>query len=223
MSSKKTGISVRDKMDTFSLMFNTEELLESIESNIVNNPNSSVFSNCKRAWFGQEKPETLRQIDIQLRKKYNIPEENKMICCVYYPPEKGSNNKYTEKKVILKNNKTSIFNRFIVSTIQELCTATYGSSQPDVFEMRSWISYKTPDMIGGMLDYVFSNDKNLTIPAKKGHRQVRKVKNLDKRYILVFDYLVSKNQYEELNNLLTNSQKPDDKNVSSALEALKNI
>lgn len=219
MGSKKSGLSVREKMDTFSMMFNTKELLEGIETDIVENPGSSVFSNGKRGWFGEKKPNILKQIDAQLRKRYNIG-DNKLICCIYYPPEKTQNNKYVEKHLILKDNKNSVFNRFIISTVHELCSANFNNSEPDVFEMKSWVSYKTPDMIGGMLNYKFKNDKNLVVPAKKGHRQTRKVKNLDNRYILVFDYLVSKQQYEELNSLLENTKNTDE-NIEKALDFLK--
>ena len=39
MGSKKMGISVREKMDTFSLSFDTKELLESINLNIIGTAN----------------------------------------------------------------------------------------------------------------------------------------------------------------------------------------
>ena len=222
MGSKKMGISVREKMDTFSLSFDTKELLESINLNITENLGSSVYSNGKRAWFGKDKPQTLLQIDTQLRKKYNIPEDNKLICCVHYPPEKNQNNKYIEKSLKIKENKESIFHRFIISTIHEVCYTSFQTIEPEAIEMKSWVSYKTPDMIGGMLSYEFKNEKNLCIPPKKGHRQIRKIKNLENRHVLVFDYLVSKRQYQELGNLLKKSSPEiSDENVNSALEVLR--
>ena len=71
---KRRGISVRDKMDTFNLSFELQEFLESLSDNLINHPESNVYSNGKRAWFGDVKPEVINQIDRQLRKRYNIQE-----------------------------------------------------------------------------------------------------------------------------------------------------
>jgi hypothetical protein len=75
-----------------------------------------------------------------------------------------------------------------------------------------------------MLSYTFSNDRNLVIPPKKGFRQIRKTKQLDSRYIIVFDYLVSKNQLDEINKMFSPEQKSkmmDDPRVAEALRDLQ--
>ena len=222
---KRRGISVRNKMDTFNLSFDLKELQESIDKNIINNPESSVFSHGKRAWFKDIKPEVIDQIDSQLRKRYVIGEDSKMIVCVHYPPEKDCK----EKKLIIKENKENVLHRFIISSIQETCDITFGAASSETFEMRPWVSYKIPEMIGGMLSYEFKNDKNLVIPAKKGFRQVRKTKALENRYIIVLDYLISKNQYQELVSMLKDpsgdkNKEPDfsdDENIDDALDNLR--
>lgn len=222
---KRRGISIRNKMDTFNLSFDIKELQESINNNIVSNPESSVFSHNKRAWFKDTKPEVIEQINSQLRKRYSIGEDSKMIACVHYPPEKDSK----EKKLSIKENKENVMHRFIISTIQETCDVTFGSSDSETFEMRPWVSYKIPEMIGGMLSYEFKNDKNLIIPAKKGFRQVRKTKAIENRHIIVLDYLISKNQYEELVSMLKDpsgdkNKEPDlteDEKIDDALDNLR--
>lgn len=220
---KRKGISVRDKMDTFNLSFELKEFLESISDNLISNPESSVYSHGKRAWFGEVKPEVISQIDRILRKRYNI-DDNKLVACVHYPPEKDENGKIIDKKLTIKENKENVLHRFIISTIHEVCDVTFGLTHPESFDMKPWVSYKVPEMIGGMLIYEFKNDKNLVIPAKKGFRQVRKMKALDNRHIIVLDYLVSKKQFEELSQLL-NKTKPKtngkDDNVEDALQSLR--
>lgn len=222
---KRRGISVRDKMDTFNLSFELKEFLESISDNIVNNPESNVFSHGKRAWFGDVKPEVINHIDRQLRKRYNI-EDNKLITCVYYPPEKDDKGKVIEKSLSIKENKENVLHRFIISTIHEVCDVTFGMTHPETFDMRPWVSYKVPEMIGGMLTYDFKNDKNLVIPAKKGFRQVRKMKALDNRHIIVMDYMVSQKQFQELSQMLEKkvevTQQTNDEGVDDALELLRN-
>ena len=72
----------------------------------------------------------------------------------------------------------------------------------------------------------FKNDKNLVIPAKKGFRQVRKMKALDNRHIIVMDYMVSQKQFQELSQMLENKveidQQTNDEGVDDALELLRN-
>ena len=224
---KRRGISVRDKMDTFNLSFDLKEFAESISDNIINNPESNVYSHGKRAWFGDIKPSVINQIDRQLRKRYNIT-DNKLVTCVHYPPDKDDNGKYKEKKLIIKENKENVLHRFIISTIHEVCDVTFGMTHPETFDMKPWVSYKVPEMIGGMLVYEFKNDKNLVIPAKKGFRQVRKLKALDNRHIIVMDYMVSKKEFEELSRLLEKNTQTeettivsDDETVDDAIESLK--
>ena len=222
---KRRGISVRDKMDTFSLSFDLKELTESISNNIVNDPGSSVYSHGKRAWFTDTKPEIINQLDRQLRKRYNIT-DNKLITCIHYPPEKDENGKIKEKNLTIKENKENVLYRFIISTVHEVCDVTFGMSHPESFEMRPWVSYKVPEMIGGMLIYNFKNDKNLVIPAKKGFRQVRKLKAIDNRHIIVMDYMVSQKQFEELSQILEKKIGQDteinEEGVDDALESLRN-
>ena len=221
---KRRGISIRDKMDTFNLSFDQKELLESVSDNLINNPESNVYSNGKRAWFKETKPNVINQIDRQIRKRYNIPEENNMIACLHYPPEIDENGKIKDKKMVIKENKENVLHRFLITTIHDVCDVTLANTHPETFEMRPWVSYKIPDMVGGMLSYQFSNDRNLIIPAKKGFRQVRKTRKVESRHILILDYLISKKQYEELTTLLSRGRKvPEepDQNIEDALESLK--
>ena len=221
--SKKQGISLKDKLETYHLSFEIDELKKSIDENIEQDASHSVFSNGKRAWFNGNLPGVLQIIDRQIRKRFNIQENNKLIAVVHYPPILDEKNKPLENNLIIKENKPNVMSRFLISTSHEVCDVTIGSSQPDTLEFKSWMAVKTPEMIGGMLSYKFSNDKTLVIPAKKGFRQVRKSKKLDSRYIIVLDYLVSKNQLEEINKMLgiqTEEKKEIDSRITEALKDL---
>ena len=224
-SFSKKGISIKDKLESFSLSFDLKEFQESLDKNIINNPASSVFSNNKRAWFGEVVPGVISQIDTQLRKRYSLT-DNKMVACVYYPPEKDESGKVSEKALKISENRQNVLTRFIISSIHEVCDVSFGNTSSEAIEMRAWVSYKVPDMVGGMLSYHFKNDKNLNIPAKKGFRQVRKMKALDKRHILVLDYLISKNQYKELEEMLERKTScnekviEEDENVDDAINDL---
>lgn len=215
--SLKKGISLKDKMDSYNLGYTTKELLESVEENVSSNPESSIFSNGKRAWFKDVRPKVLSQIDIELRKYFNISETNKSTVCLYYPPNMD------EKTMIIKDRNENVINRILVSTIREYPEISIGNLQGEVVTLNSWTAYKSPNMIGGMLNYSFSNSKSYVTPAKKGFRQVRKTKNVCDRYVLVFDYLINKEDLlqlgESLKNLSTSSKKID-KDVEDAISNL---
>tara|TARA_A100001015_G_scaffold211983_1_gene237686 strand:+ start:790 stop:1458 length:669 start_codon:yes stop_codon:yes gene_type:complete len=220
---KRRTMSLKDKIDTFNLSFDTTEFKQSLEDNLVNFSGSSVYSNGKRAWFKEDKPLVIKQIDAQLRKRYKIGEENKMVACVYYPPEKDDQGKFLEKTTQIKENRDNVLHRFIISTCHDICDASFGKIRSEPLELRQWVSNKIPDMIGGMLSYEFKNDKNLVIPARKGFRQVRKTKNTENRYLIVLDYIISTKQYEELTNMLSNKEETveDDDRIEDALEELR--
>tara|TARA_R110000772_G_scaffold141475_3_gene251120 strand:- start:274 stop:960 length:687 start_codon:yes stop_codon:yes gene_type:complete len=222
--SRRKGISLKDKLETYHLSFDIDELKKSLEENLEKDASYSVFSNGKRCWINGNLPVTLQQIDRQIRKRFGIKDDNKLIALVHYPPEVDDSKKPLEKNLIIKENKPNVMSRFLISTTHEVCDVTIGSSQPDTLEFKSWVAIKTPEMIGGMLSYNFSNDKSLVIPAKKGFRQVRKSKKLDSRYIIVLDYLVSKNQLEEINQMLGNEKKEEGGEVDPRIsEALKDL
>ena len=197
----KRAISVSDKFDSFHLSFNLDELKESLETNQKESPAASVFSNGKRLWLGDGKPEVIQNIDLQIRKRFSIPVENQLKVCLYYPPEK-SGDKYLEKYLELKGLSSNIFSRFIISTSYELCEVGFRNVESENVEIKPWVAYRSPPMVGGMLSYKFKNEPNLIIPPKKGFRQVRRKKNLDKRFVMVFDYIISKEDIAEITNLM---------------------
>lgn len=221
---RKQGISLKDKLETYHLSFDLEELKKSLDQNMESHPEASVYSSGKRAWFKGDMPTSLVQMDRQIRRRFGIGEDNKVIAVLYYPPFQDDKDKPLQKSLVIKENKPNVMSRFLISTTHEVCDVTMGSASPESLEFRPWVAVKTPEMIGGMLSYTFSNDRNLVIPPKKGFRQIRKTKQLDSRYIIVFDYLVSKNQLDEINKMFSPEQKSkmmDDPRVAEALRDLQ--
>lgn len=230
-TTKKNKISIKDKIDSFHLSFETPELVEDVSNDFVENPKSSIYSNGKRAWFNEHKPKIINQIDYQLRKKFQLG-DNKVVVCLYYPPEKGENNKFIDKKLVIKDSKPNVSSRILISTSLELSEVSFQNSEPDSIELKPWVAYKSPSVIGGMLTYTFQNNNNIVIPAKKGFRQVRKSKNINNRHILVFDYLISGDEMKKLtetmasNMLSTKSdnigKEIDEETLHDAMSQLKN-
>ena len=216
----RRSISIKDKLDTFHLEFTTKELVDSVDDNIVSHPEASVQSNGKRAWFHGDRPKCIDQLDRQLKRRFGIKSERSVVC-LYSPPEKTENG-YKEKNLTINENKGDVIHRVVISTIHETVDVTFGTAFPETLEMKQWVAYKTPDMVGGVLQYRFSNDRRLIIPPKKGFRQVRKTKKLDERYIIVFDYLISKDEMKEIQNLLEKKgMKTDDGDLDEAMKALR--
>ena len=60
---RATKISVKDKFKSFSLSFETKELLDSIHDNIHNSSDSSIEANGRRAWLKENKPSVINEID----------------------------------------------------------------------------------------------------------------------------------------------------------------
>ena len=220
MSRQARGISLRDKVETFHLSFNLEEFKKSIEG-----PHQGIHSNNKTLWMKDEgRPDVVHQMDLQIRKYFAMKDDNKSIICCHHPPERGGDGKFLEKTLKIKENNPKVISRVVVSTAHDICDVSFGSSQPDTVEFKSWVATKIPDMIGGMLSYTFKNERNITIPARKGFRQVRKTKNIDDRYIIVFDYLVSEREIEELTNMFKKKEGSagilDDPKIADAMREL---
>jgi hypothetical protein len=197
---KNKQISLKHKIKSYSLSFETKEFLESVDDNITNKA-SSVLGKERRAWFKGSFPTIVDEIDKQLRDFFEISEENRLIFSLYSPPQK-INGKYENKNTILNNIKENILNRIIICTIPEQVEITIGKANGEKMTMKSWEAYQSPPLIGGMMDYIFENKNHIHTEAKKGFRSTRRTKKIENRYILVFDYLVSNKDMEKLEDLI---------------------
>lgn len=209
----KQQLNVKDKFESYCLSFTTKELLEQVGKDVTE-PNSFLVEG-RRVWLKDKKPLILKEIDQQLRKIFNIG-NNKVAISLYYPPESK------EKNTIVKESKQNILTRFIISTITENPEINYGNIGGQKIEFKSWNAYKCPDVVGSSLKYEFNNSNSYNTEAKKGFRKMRRSKSVKDRYILVFDYIISKSdlsvlskQLEPIANKANISQEEIEKAISS--------
>lgn len=200
---KRNQLNLRNKINSFSLSFDTDEFKKNVEDNIHSHA-SSVLGKERRAWFKEPRPSIVNEIDQQLRKYFDIKEDNKLIFSMYYPP-KMVDGKFLNKETIIKSNKESVFNRIIICTITEQVEMTLGKAIGEKLLMSPWVAYQSPPLVGGMIDYIFKNKNHMLLEAKKGFRSTRRSKKIEDRYILMFDYLVSQNDMDVLSNMLKKS------------------
>jgi len=204
---KRNQISFKNKIESYALSFETKELLDSVDDNVLNET-SSVLGKERRAWFKDPLPSVVNDIDNQLREYFQINKDNRLIFSIYHPPKK-IDGKYENKNTILTNSKENILNRVIICTVAEQVEITMGKSSGEKILMKPWEAYQGPPFVGSIMDYIFENKNHMHLEAKKGFRSTRRSKKIEDRHILVFDYLVSNNDMEKLGNLISPKQTPN--------------
>ena len=122
-------------------------------------------------------------MDESIRKAFDVPKEFKMVFRLYKPPE-GSN-----PEPILSKPSRKMGQRVVISTIPESPSINLGHGKTQVFKMKAGEAYSIPYPINNMITVEFDNNRTLIIPARKGFRQQRRTKRVDKRYIMIFDYV----------------------------------
>lgn len=219
-------LNFKNKFDSYSLSYNTEEFVDKLENDVDQFP--FLLTEGRKTWF-KEKPKIIDEIDKQLRKQFKIKDTNKMVFSLYLPPEQKEGGKFAKKETLISDQKENVLTRVIISTIDEYLQIEALGRESEKIKFSQWTAYQTPPLIGGILKYKFENSKFVTIPARKGFRSMRKSKPISKRYVLLFDYIVNNEDLEELsktiekfsskNSKLNNISKED---LEQALKQLKN-
>ncbi len=201
---KRNQVSLKHKIKSYSLSFETKEFLNSIDDNIVNQTNS-VSGKERRAWFKEPYPEIVGEIDKQLRDYFELEEDNRLVFSLYHPPKKVDG-KYESKNTTINNNKDNILSRIIICTVPEQVEITFGKANGEKMIMKPWEAYQSPPFVGAIMDYNFENKNYMHMEARKGFRSTRRSKKIEDRYILVFDYLVSNKDMEKLGDLISSKR-----------------
>ena len=211
-------LSIKNKIKDFKLCFNTEELKTELDN--LNESNSGIFSNNKRAWFqNSERPKIIDLINKQIMKYFNITTSSTSIVCVHYPPT-------SEKMTLIKEQNPNIINRVVISSINETPTVSFGNSS-EIIELNNWTGYLMPMLTSSMLNLEFNNDKIMKTQPKKGHRARKKIKKIEDRYIIIIDYILNSEDMTNLSNKLMNKLQelnPDiniSKSISDSIKHLK--
>lgn len=215
-------LKLKQNFSSYSLSYTTDEFVKRIEEDLEKFP--FLLTEGRKTWF-KDKPVIVNEIDKQLRKNFNIKESNKLVFSMYMPPE-IINGKIMKKETLISDQKENVLVRIIISTIDEHMQIEVMGKESDKIEMRQWIAYQTPPLLGNMFKYKFENTKFIVLPAKKGFRSMRKSKAINRRYILVFDYIVNDEDIKDLTETIEKiSGKHKDMKISEEdiLQALNKL
>ena len=171
-------------MDSFSLAFEREELLDSLRNN-----ENFISSKYRKAWLN-EYPEIVLEIDQQLRKYFEINNSRKLVFSIY---------NFSDSKMIrIHREKDNVVNRIIISTSDDQMKASNGKN----YKLNSWEAYMLPNKFKNRTDVYFQKK----IKQKNKFRSANTSKNID-RDIMVFEYFLDKS---EINEIFSNFQKDED-------------
>lgn len=214
----------KNKFDSYSLSYSTEEFVKTLEEDMEKFP--FLLTEGRKTWF-KEKPKIVDEIDKQLRKNFSIKDVNKLVFSLYLPPT-DHEGKIANKETLVSDQKEHVLTRIIISTIDEQLQVGVMGKESDKIEFKQWIAYQTPPLIGGILKYKFENSKFINMPPRKGFRSVKKSKAINKRYILLFDYIVGEEDMKELalaleniNSSMGKKSSKIEKDIEKALAAFK--
>lgn len=187
-------------MESYSLAFETEELIKDI------NGNKNYFqSGNRKAWLNNY-PLIIQEIDIQLRKYFEIPDDRKMVFS-FYPL-----NNIKENSLKVHQEKENVINRIVISTINDEIKTNKGKN----YLINSWEAYMMPSKFKFSTDIYF----NKKIKLKNTKLRQRKINTNNERYILIFEYIFNRNEINKILNFDNFKQDIDvDDSVNSFLNS----
>jgi len=150
-------------------------------------------------------PVYLDELNKKIENDFKIPQNSKLVVSVLHPP-KGN------KPTSIKSSK-NLSKRVIVSTIDEKIKVGNGE-----IELKRNFALCFDGMVANMANLIFDNKKQTHTVAKKGFRNYRITKKLDKRYILVFDYIAPKTCEYDTEGMFEGTPKISEENESDTEE-----
>ena len=183
------NIKIGDHLESISLFLDIDEFMKDKENSIY------VANNNKLSWIKEEKSTYIDNMDSLFRKKLKIPDNYPLYVNVFYPPES-----HKDKPVEIKNTHLNISHRILISTIPESPCLTVKNKK-ETIRFKNNEAYIFPFPISKMINLEFDNKRTLIIPAKKGFRQLKMTKKIEKRYIIQFDYLIKTEVEDALKEL----------------------
>ena len=141
-------------MDSYSLSFGTEELIKSINQN-----ENYLNSGNRKAWLSKY-PEVVGEIDAQLRKYFEIPDDRKMVFSLYSISNiEGSSLKIHQEK-------ENVVNRIIITSNDDEMKTNKGK----IYPLNSWEAYMVPSKFKFSTDLYFNKKikiKNTKLRQRK--------------------------------------------------------
>ena len=163
-------------------------------SNIM--PSSSVFfdfdktekgggieTKDKLVWLDDDKPRDIVMLDKFLRSKFKLSFEQKCVYSLFLPPT-GK-----DKTLNLPKPNEKFTHRVVISSITESPSLCMGPRSHKI-QFKANEAYLLTKPFSTMVELSFDNNPKLVIPARKGFREKRLIKKVNKRHIIVLDYYV---------------------------------
>ena len=167
---------ISDLFPCSSVYYDFDALQKLEATNAIESP-EGCFS-----WL-DDKPPLVASIDSSIRKTFSVPIESKMVFRLIKPPE------FTKKEPVIPKPSRKVTQRVIISTIAESPVLDIGGGRTQIFKMKGGDAYSIPYPVNKMVSIQFDNKRTMVIPARKGFRQQKRTKRVEKRYIMLFDYI----------------------------------
>lgn len=188
-------------MESYSLSFETKEFIEGLEGD-----NNFIVSKDRKAWL-RKYPEIVKEIDIQIRKFFNINDKRELVFSLYQFGEDSKN-------IQIHQQTQSVVNRVIISTSEDEMKTTRGKTYP----MAKWEAYEIPQKFRDKVDIFFSNK----IKIKNDFRGLRQRKKDKNRYVLVFEYIFNRSEVADLIDKLTGVDVEEDLEIDTTVDSFLN-
>jgi len=137
----------------------------------------------KLVWLEDDKPRDIEVLDKFLRSKFKLSFEQKFVYSLFLPPT-GK-----DKTLNLPKPNEKFTHRVVISSITESPSLCIGPRSHKI-QFKSNEAYLLTKPFSTMIELSFDNSPRLVIPARKGFREKRITKKVDKRHIIVLDYYV---------------------------------
>lgn len=134
----------------------------------------------KMVWIN-EKPRDIEVLDKFLRSKFKLNFNSKYVYSLFLPPT-GK-----DKTLTLPKPNQKFTHRVVISSITESPSISIGPRSHKL-QFKANEAYLLTKPFSTMIELSFDNSPRLIIPAKKGFREKRITKKIDKRFIIVLDY-----------------------------------
>lgn len=208
---KSARLNISKKINNFNLSFTTQELKEMLEKEQDN-----FIQSKGRISSLMNHPELVITMDKQLRKYFSISEDKKMVFSVYRPEDNQGD--YLE----IHQQKENISDRIFICTQEDNIQLRFTSVE-ESFHIKPWEAYQMPSLLSQMIEIIFRNNGSFGNAPKKGFRSVKKSRVPNKRYIMFFEYIYTKDDLDKLSTSFKGLfEKKEDAQVTAALKKLMN-
>jgi hypothetical protein len=174
-------------MESYNLSFETEDLKKDLE-----NSKNFIIDKNKKSWL-KNYPNIISDIDIQLRKFFDINEKRRLVFSIYQL-EEGL------RSLQIHPQNYNVVDRIIISSVDDQMKTSKGEK----LNMKSWEACYIPKKFKQNTDIYFDNSSTF----KKNNVKIKRDKK--DRYIMVFEYFFNKNELTDITSFFEKDNTVDD-------------